>query len=173
MTPVFIPGAGLYTPHNATDFAAAQDTAALIATKGAEAFTRDPNPGHCCASALVLSHDNSHMLLMHHVKYDAWVQPGGHCDGNTNFLEVARQELEEETGLSHADLMQDSPFHVEIHKVAAWKTIPTHLHYDVRYLFKAPKGATIAANNESHGVAWKPRSDWARFMPTVAHLLPA
>ena len=170
---VKIPGAGLYRSHSGIDGRAALSTALLIARDADRAFSRDPDPGHCCASAFVLSHDHAHLLMMHHVKYDAWVQPGGHCDGDRDFLAVARKELAEETGLEEAELIDPAPFHVEIHEISPWKDVPAHLHYDVRYLFRAPRHARIRSNAESNDVTWMPRDRLGELAPGIAGLLPA
>ena len=39
------------------------------------------------------------MLVVYHIINDGWIYPGGHVDGETDFLSVAVREVKEETGL--------------------------------------------------------------------------
>lgn len=40
------------------------------------------------------------LLLLHHVKFEKWIVPGGHVEINEHQLEAAIREVKEETGIS-------------------------------------------------------------------------
>ena len=54
---------------------------------------------HFCASVFIINPNNKKILLIHHKKFDRWVQPGGHIDENETFEEAALREAYEETGV--------------------------------------------------------------------------
>ncbi len=69
-------------------------------TNDNECFERKHVEGakHIAASVFLVNQNNE-VLLLWHRKIKQWVQPGGHCDGNDNIIDVALRELEEETGV--------------------------------------------------------------------------
>lgn len=114
---------------------------------------RSCRSAHLTASALVLSPDETKVLLLYHRKLQRWLQPGGHADGRSDLEEVARQEVQEETGLELLQLLARGVFDLDIHKIPAAGSMPEHLHYDVRFLFRADS-MTVAGNHESNGLRW-------------------
>lgn len=79
----------------------------LILTKE-NCFDRYEEDGaqHIAASVLLLTADYQSALFLYHTKIQKWTQPGGHADGNISLPEVALAELEEETGVRGAQLLQ-------------------------------------------------------------------
>jgi len=121
-----------------------------------DCFERSLLEGHVTASAWVINHDRTAALLIHHMKLDKWLQPGGHCDGDPDTLHVAQKECLEETGLQTQPVSAEI-FDVDIHDIPERKGIPAHLHYDIRYLLRAAPGAEIIANEtETSQVLWVP-----------------
>jgi 8-oxo-dGTP pyrophosphatase MutT (NUDIX family) len=118
-------------------------------------FERSLLIGHITGSAFIVDESRRNVLLMHHTKLDKWLQPGGHCDGNTNVLAVAKKEVLEETGIrietSEADI-----FDIDIHAIPERKGIPPHEHYDIRFLFEVPDGTAFIQNEESLALKWVP-----------------
>lgn len=153
MTQIFLPFIGAFAPHDARAAEAAQRTAALIERHGVAAFGRDPRIGHVTASGFVLSVDRRETLLMHHRKLDRWLQPGGHCDGETDVRAAAAREVAEETGLAEARLLPEI-FDIDVHEIPARGNEPAHLHHDVRFLFIADPRTAAPGNPESHALAW-------------------
>ena len=98
--------------------------------------------GHLTGSALLLSPDGLSFALIWHEKLGRWLQPGGHCEPETDadLAETARRELIEETELpgESLTLLSSAPFDVDVHTIPARPdgSEPEHFHYDVRYLFK-------------------------------------
>ncbi|MDD2181426.1 MAG: NUDIX hydrolase [Bacilli bacterium] len=54
---------------------------------------------HFCASVFVINPENKKILLVHHKKFNKWVQPGGHIEDNETPEEAALREVYEETGV--------------------------------------------------------------------------
>ncbi len=119
------------------------------------AFDRDPATGHVTGSAFVMSQDMESVLLTHHAKLDRWLQLGGHCDGIADVPFVARKEAYEESGLRQIERLGTGVFDVDIHEIPARRTEAAHLHFDVRYLFRAVSG-TVSVSEESHALEWVP-----------------
>jgi len=118
-------------------------------------------PGHVTGSAWIVAPEGDAVLLTHHRKLDLWLQLGGHADGDPDVLEVARREGMEESGLPGLEVLDTTgcgegvPFDVDIHEIPARRTEAAHLHFDVRFAFRAPTRA-VTASDESHALAWAP-----------------
>jgi len=124
----------------------------LTLLKDQNCFLRSRLAGHLTASCWVLD-DSDRVLLMHHKKLDKWLQPGGHADGEEDLLNVAKKELQEETGLVNFNVDAEI-FDLDIHTIPLRKDIPEHLHYDVRFLFTAANPDEIQKNHESIDLKW-------------------
>jgi len=124
-----------------------------------DAFQRTHLPGHITGSAFIVSEDSKRTLLVHHAKLNRWLQPGGHADGDTDVIRVARREGEEETGIMNLTLASADIHDLDIHPIPARKDFPGHDHYDVRFLFKASDREKIVISEESHDVKWVPFDD--------------
>lgn len=121
-------------------------------------FARDlvgaaPEHGHVTGSAWIVNPEYSRVVLLHHGKLGKWVQPGGHCDGQSDVLAVSLRETEEETGL------QSTPagagiFDIDVHEIPEYWNTPAHLHFDVRYLLVADSAQEVLCSHESKAVRW-------------------
>lgn len=142
---------------------------AALARSRERCFFRDCWPGHITGSAFVLDHAGERFLLHHHRKLDRWLQFGGHADGATDPLAVARREAEEESGLTGLVLIAESvecdgaalplPADLDVHMIPARGTEPEHEHHDLRYAFRAPADAQVALSDESLALRWFPVAD--------------
>jgi 8-oxo-dGTP pyrophosphatase MutT (NUDIX family) len=130
----------------------------------ADCFERTCRPGHVTASAWIVPPNGDRVLLVHHRKLDRWLQPGGHCDGQSDLLAAALREAQEETGLCRlrpSDPSPDAtPLDLDIHLIparydAAGQLVEdAHEHHDVRFLIVAEGDLTPQVSEESHDVRW-------------------
>jgi 8-oxo-dGTP pyrophosphatase MutT (NUDIX family) len=125
-------------------------------------FDRAIREGHLTASAIVVSADGSHVLLLHHRKLDRWLQPGGHAEPGESAGElVALREAFEESGIAGLALHPAAPrpLDLDVHVFPARGSDPQHEHLDLRYLVVAPSGARfspdLAELHELRWVAWR------------------
>ncbi len=117
-------------------------------------FKRSRLEGHLTASCWIVNTAKNKALLVHHKKLNRWLQPGGHADGDENLVGVAHKEGEEETGLTSLQLLTATIFDLDIHEIPEKKEVPSHLHYDVRFLFEAEENETLVVSEESNDVKW-------------------
>ncbi|GIG64970.1 8-oxo-dGTP pyrophosphatase MutT (NUDIX family) [Phytomonospora endophytica] len=116
------------------------------------------NPGaHVTASALVVSHDLSEVLLCLHGKARKWMQLGGHIEpGDATLLAAALREVAEESGLAG---VQADPVPIDVDRHRARCGGGEAWHHDVRFAFRAAPGATPRVSDESLDLAWVPAGD--------------
>jgi 8-oxo-dGTP pyrophosphatase MutT (NUDIX family) len=130
----------------------------------ADCFERTCRPGHVTASAWVVAPGDDRAVLVHHRKLGRWLQPGGHCDGQSDLPAAALREAEEETGLPRLRLSDPSPnatpLDLDVHVIparydAAGALIEdAHEHHDVRFLIVAHGDLAPQVSEESHAVRW-------------------
>lgn len=131
-----------------------------------DCFERSLTIGHITASAWLVNHDFSKFFLMHHKKLNIWVQPGGHCDGNPNVLEVAVKEAQEESGIANIVPVSEKIFDLDIHQIPANKKEAAHYHYDVRFLLQAKDADdSLVKNDESYDIRWFNAADLDSLQP--------
>jgi 8-oxo-dGTP pyrophosphatase MutT (NUDIX family) len=119
-----------------------------------DALSRHCHPDHLTASAIVVSHDRSRVLLNLHGKYRIWMQFGGHCEADDQSLAAAAlRETREESGIDGLGLLSDHPIQLDSHEVRCGPVRPAH-HLDVRFATVAPPDAEATASTESVAVRW-------------------
>ena len=119
-----------------------------------DCFERRLQCGHITGSAWIIDLNRSHALLTHHRKLDRWLQLGGHSDGDSNTLNVALREGQEESGLKALCPVSEAIFDVDVHLIPARKDEPDHYHYDIRFLLKADRNHPLIISDESNKLAW-------------------
>lgn len=120
-----------------------------------DACRRDCVPGHVTASALVLDHTGTRVLLTLHGRLGRWLQLGGHCDdSDDDIVAAALREATEESGIEGLR-MEPELAAVHVHPVVCSLGVPTR-HLDLQFLAHAPAGARIAISEESQDLRWWP-----------------
>jgi 8-oxo-dGTP pyrophosphatase MutT (NUDIX family) len=100
-------------------------------------YSRTNFAGHITVSAWLLSPDQQQAILVHHRKLDRWLQIGGHIEEeDTDIFATAVREIKEESGIAQITLLTPNIFDLDIHTIPANKQEPSHLHYDIRLLYK-------------------------------------
>lgn len=143
------------TPHDMAR-EAYDATVALLAD--GPAVLGKANPGaHVTASALVVSHDLSRVLLCLHGKARKWMQLGGHLEpGDPTLFTAALREVAEESGL---DDVEADPVPIDVDRHLAPCNGGRAWHHDVRFALRAAPGATPRVSDESLDLAWVPAGD--------------
>ena len=119
-----------------------------------DALHRSCLEGHFTGSSWVVDHHATRGLILLHSKVNRWLQPGGHADGDGFLQMVALREATEETGIVGLEVWSD-PIDIDVHLIERRSAAePAHLHLDVKYLVKAPKGAVFRGNHESVALRW-------------------
>ncbi len=118
-----------------------------------DALHRGCLEGHLTGSAAVVDPGRRAALILHHVKLDRWLQPGGHADGESDLARVALTEATQETGIEGLRVIEPA-IDLDVHTIPARPNEPQHLHLDVRFLVIAPPNCEVAGNHESHDLAW-------------------
>lgn len=117
-------------------------------------FDRELSVGHITGSAWIVNRAGTHTLLTHHKKLNKWLQPGGHADGDSDILQAAKREADEESGLTGLEIESDEIFDIDIHQIPARKNEAQHYHYDIRFAFRATGSEEFVVSDESHDLAW-------------------
>jgi 8-oxo-dGTP pyrophosphatase MutT (NUDIX family) len=133
-----------------------------------DACRRSCEPGHLTASAVLLDHDSSNVLLTLHPRVGRWIQLGGHCEpADTTLLDAALREATEESGIEGLSI-EPEPLHLDVHPITCSLGKPTR-HFDVRFVVRAPKGACFRISAESDDLRWWPLDR----LPTNTDTVPA
>lgn len=120
-----------------------------------DACRRECAAGHVTASALVLDHTGSQVLLTLHPRLGRWVQLGGHCDDDdADVVAAALREATEESGVAGLRI-EPGLAAVHVHPVTCSLGVPTR-HLDLQFVAHAPAGAQIAISDESDDLRWWP-----------------
>lgn len=138
--------------------AGAAERFAAFARAHDDCLSRSCVPGHVTASAWIVDHGGERALLTHHRKLDRWLQLGGHVDGEPNIERGALREAEEESGLRGFTVVRWTgelvPLDLDVHPIPARGNEPEHLHWDVRFLLRAPAGQDLVLSDESNDLRW-------------------
>lgn len=124
------------------------------------------DPGHITASAVLLSQDRQHVLLVYHDRLEQWLQPGGHVEpDDASVIATAQREVLEETGLVVADDPDPPLVAVDVHEIPEARGEPAHLHHDLMFHFRI---AGDVPTDERY--LWCPIADLPRFTVDAALL---
>ena len=131
------------------DFIAANDNA----------FCRTNPVAHMTASAWVVNHNRTKVLMVYHNIYNSWSWTGGHADGEEDLLKVAVRECREETGVKTVKPVSEDIFSLEVLTVDGHEKrgqyVSSHLHLNVTYLLEADENEALSVcEGENSSVGW-------------------
>ena len=154
--------------HEPADPAEAAHRAAILALVENEpaCFVRTTySPGHVTGSAFIVRPDTGEVLLHHHRRLDAWLQMGGHDEGEHDPAATALREGAEESGLGDLTFLAPGILDLDVHEIPARAGQPAHGHHDVRYALATRSPDSICRDAaESHDLRWFSLDDAARLM---------
>jgi 8-oxo-dGTP pyrophosphatase MutT (NUDIX family) len=144
-----------HVPADAAEADDLKEILALVELEPACFSRRTFTPGHITGSAFVVCRSMGKVLLHHHRRLNAWLQLGGHDDGEDDPRATALREAAEESGLKDLTLLSDEILDLDIHTIPAGKGEPPHLHHDVRFAVatRAPEAIQRDAG-ESVDLRW-------------------
>ncbi len=144
-----------HVPADAAEADDLKEILALVEREPACFSRRTFTPGHVTGSAFVVCRTTGKVLLHHHRRLNAWLQLGGHDDGERDPRATALREAAEESGLKDLALLQDEILDVDVHDIPAGKGEPPHKHHDVRYALATEHPEAIQRDaGESLDLAW-------------------
>ena len=128
------------------------------------AFSRSNLIAHMTASAWVVNHDRTKVLLIYHRIFNSWTWTGGHADGETDLLSVAVREVKEETGVKNVFPITDEIYSLEVLTVDGHEKrgeyVTGHLHLNLTYLLEADENDELKfKEDENKGAGWFPLED--------------
>lgn len=142
----------------------------------AEILTRESALLHMSASAMVVNPAHTHVLMAYHNIYGTWAWTGGHADGESDLLAVARREAQEETRIEHLSPIQTGAVSLEILTVPSHikreRFVPCHLHLNMTYAFVGDEHDAIQNKaDENRAVQWLPIDKLADFVSEPSMVL--
>lgn len=142
-----------YKPKDSNELESFEKIKKFLSTND-NCFSRTNLKGHITAGALVIDTEGN-VLLNHHKILNIWIHFGGHSDGESNSLNVAKREVMEESGIKEVDDLGGKIFDVDVHLIPENKSKnePAHYHYDIRFLFIA-KDKKFQISDESTDIKW-------------------
>ncbi len=122
-------------------------------------LTRDNQIAHFTTSIWTVNKERTKTLMVYHNLYDSWAWIGGHADGEEDLCAVAMRELQEETGVKHAELVSREILSLESLNVRGHvkkgNYVPSHLHFNLTFLAEADEQEALIVNeNENQAVKW-------------------
>jgi 8-oxo-dGTP pyrophosphatase MutT (NUDIX family) len=147
-----------YKPSFKEDHKAKEDIIIFV-DENYNCFDRELEKGHITGSSWLLNKQGDKALLMHHMKLDKWLQPGGHADGDSDILAVAIKEAQEESGINAIEAVDGNIFDIDIHLIPENSKDKSHFHYDVRFLLQVKSDEELSNNGESKELRWINRGD--------------
>lgn len=146
-----------YIPYNEQE---EKDKALILQQLSADnILTRKNHLAHLTVSAWIVSPDYQKVLMAYHNIYQSYAWLGGHLDGNADIVSVIKKEIQEESGLSEFQLIENQLFSLEVLTVDGHvkngEYISSHLHLNLTFLCIANTDLPIHIRpSENSQIAW-------------------
>ena len=114
---------------------------------------------HFTASAFIVNKTHDKVLMAYHNIYKTYAWLGGHADGDSDLLQVAIKEANEESGITNLKLLVHEPISLDVLSVRGHikqgKWITPHIHLNITYLFEASDTDKIRIKeDENSSIKW-------------------
>lgn len=124
-----------------------------------DVLTRDNEVAHITSSGFVVNKARDKVLMIYHNIFDSWSWTGGHADGESDLLQVAIKEANEETGIKKINPISQDIISLDIFPVLAHikngNYVSSHLHLSVAYLIEADENEELIIKaDENSDVKW-------------------
>lgn len=141
-----------------------------------DVLTRENEIVHFTCSGFVLNKARDKVLMIYHNIYDSWAWPGGHADGESDFLNVAIREVQEETGVKSVIPIDSNIFAMDVLScfghIKRKQYVSSHIHISVAYLLEVDESEVLHIQQEENSnVAWLPLETFMD-MVTEEHMKP-
>lgn len=113
---------------------------------------------HICAFFVPVNRETKSVYLVHHIKADDWIPPGGHIKYGEHPVDTVIREFEEELD-SKITKNQISLFTLSIKDISDNPRNPCKLHYDFWYLVDVPKIDFNYLKKEFYDAYWHPLTE--------------
>ena len=146
-----------YIPYNEQE---EKDKALILQQLSADnILTRKNHLAHLTVSAWIVSPDYQKVLMAYHNIYQSYAWLGGHLDGNADIVSVIKKEIQEESGLSEFQLIENQLFSLEVLTVDGHvkngEYVSSHLHLNLTFLCIANTDLPIHIRpSENSQIAW-------------------
>lgn len=122
-------------------------------------LTRNNELCHFTVSNWITNKNHNKILMIYHNIYNSWAWTGGHADGDSNLLRVAKKKAYEETGIKNLTLLTPDIASIEILTVnphiKRGRYVSSHLHLNCTYIFEADEKDLIRIKeDENSNVGW-------------------
>jgi 8-oxo-dGTP pyrophosphatase MutT (NUDIX family) len=144
-----------FDPSDDGEAVKSRDLIVALLADSTHPFSRDQyTPGHITCTGLVFNGSGDSILLVHHLRLNRWLLPGGHVEPeDATLADAAKREVLEETGASLDLAFEAMLVNVDVHPIPPKKLEPLHLHHDLIFVFRAAGESTVCSP-ESREVRW-------------------
>lgn len=123
--------------------------------KNSAPLTHEKNPqSHFCCFTLPIDRANQSIFLVHHIKADDWIPPGGHIDEGETPMQTVKRELAEELRY-HITNESMRLFDLSVASIRN-PNIPCQEHYDFWYAVETGKKQFRIDRGEFYDAGWFP-----------------
>ena len=126
---------------------------------GNRVLLRESEIAHITSSGFIMNSNLNKVLMVHHNIRGVWAWTGGHADGDSNLLYVAKKEAMEETGVANINHHFEDIASVDILPVFGHtrkgKYVSVHLHLSIAYILICDEYESLKAKpDENTAVEW-------------------